>query len=230
MAQQGKKYKNALKLVDRTKNYSLEEAVSVVKKTSYSKFDGTLDVSVNLGVDPKQADQNVRGAVSLPSGTGKKSRIIVFAKGEKALEATKLGADEVGGQELADKILSGWLEFDKVVATPDMMALVGKLGKVLGPRGLMPSPKVGTVTFGVKEILTQLQAGRVEFRVDKGGVVHSVAGKTNMSDEDLCKNVHAIMEAIMKAKPSSSKGIYLKKVSLSATMGPGVHMNMSAWR
>ena len=221
----GKKYKEAAALVDRAKRYSLEEAVGLAKKTAKVKFDETVDLAVNLGVDPKQADQMVRGTVVLPHGTGKKVRILVFAKGEKEKEARDAGADHVGAEDLADKIQKGWTEFDTVVATPDIMALVGKLGKVLGPRGLMPNPKTGTVTFDVAKAVKDIRAGKVEYRVDKAGIVHVSVGKASFEENKLLENAKSVLESILKAKPSSSKGKYLKAAAMSTTMGPGIKMD-----
>ena len=221
----GKKYKEAAALVDRAKRYSLEEAVGLAKKTAKVKFDETVDLAVNLGVDPKQADQMVRGTVVLPHGTGKKVRVLVFAKGEKEKEARDAGADHVGAEDLADKIQKGWTEFDTVVATPDIMALVGKLGKVLGPRGLMPNPKTGTVTFDVGKAVKDIRAGKVEYRVDKAGIVHVSVGKASFEENKLLENAKSVLESILKAKPSSSKGKYLKAAAMSTTMGPGIKMD-----
>jgi len=230
MGKLGKKYKVACESVDSTKLYTLKDGVGLVQKTSYSKFVGAVDLAINLGVDPKQADQNVRGATVLPHGIGKTVRIIVFAKGQKAIEAKELGVEFVGGDELAEKINGGWLEFDQVIATPDMLAVVGKLGKVLGPRGLMPNPKMGTVTFEVKTAIQELKAGRAEFRVEKAGIIHTVVGRANMSLEHLAANTEAVIEAVLKAKPASAKGTYLKKITLSATMGPGIKIDPTPYR
>jgi large subunit ribosomal protein L1 len=222
----GKKFKAAAALVDRKKLYSVEEAVGLAKKTARTKFDETVDLAVNLGVDPKQADQMVRGTVVLPHGTGKKVTVLVFAKGEKEKEAKDAGADYVGAEDLADKIQKeGWTDFDTVVATPDIMALVGKLGKVLGPRGLMPNPKTGTVTFDVAKAIKDIRAGKVEYRVEKAGIVHVPVGKASFDEQKLIDNAKAVLESILKAKPSSSKGKYLKAVTVSTTMGPGIKMD-----
>lgn len=221
----GKKYKEAAALVDRTKQYSIEEAVSLAKKTSKVKFDETVDLAVNLGVDSKQADQMVRGTVILPHGTGKKVRVLVFAKGEKEKEARDAGADYVGAEDLADKIQKGWTDFDTVVATPDIMGLVGKLGKVLGPRGLMPNPKTGTVTFDIAKAIKDIRAGKVEYRVEKAGIVHVPVGKASFDENKLAANAKAVLESILKAKPSTSKGKYLKAAHISTTMGPGIKMD-----
>jgi len=222
----GKKFKAAAALVDRKKLYSVEEAVGLAKKTARTKFDETVDLAVNLGVDPKQADQMVRGTVVLPHGTGKKVKVLVFAKGEKEKEAKDAGADYVGAEDLADKIQKeGWTDFDTVVATPDIMALVGKLGKVLGPRGLMPNPKTGTVTFDVAKAIKDIRAGKVEYRVEKAGIVHVPVGKASFEEQNLVDNAKAVLESILKAKPSSSKGKYVKAVTVSTTMGPGIKMD-----
>jgi large subunit ribosomal protein L1 len=227
MAKSGKKMKAALEKVDREKTYEPTEAVKLAKETAPAKFDETVDIAVRLGVDPRKADQNIRGSVVLPKGTGKKFRVLVFAKGEKEAEAKKAGAEFVGGEDLVKKIQGGWLEFDRVVATPDMMGQVGKLGKVLGPRGMMPNPKTGSVTFDVKAAIEEIQAGKVEFRVDKSGIVHATLGRVSFSVEDLAENFDALMTTLMKLKPASSKGHYVKGVSLSSTMGPGVKVAYS---
>jgi len=230
MAKRGKKYRQVLAKVEPTKLYPLEEALKLVKETSYTKFEGSVDVAINLGVDPRHADQNVRGATPLPHGLGKTVRIIVFAKGQKAIEAREAGVEEVGGEDLAEKISGGWLEFDQVIATPDMMAVVGKLGRVLGPRGLMPNPKLGTVTFEVVNAIKELKAGRAEFRVDKAGIVHTLVGKVGMDGEKLKANIETVIDALVKAKPSTSKGTYLQKIAVSATMGPGVKVDPAPFR
>ena len=227
MAKSGKKMKAALEKVDREKTYEPTEAVKLAKETSPAKFDETVDIAVRLGVDPRKADQNIRGSVVLPKGTGKKFRVLVFAKGEKEAEAKKAGAEFVGGEDLVKKIQGGWLDFDRVVATPDMMGQVGKLGKVLGPRGMMPNPKTGSVTFDVKAAIEEIQAGKVEFRVDKSGIVHATLGRVSFSVEDLAENFDALMTTLVKLKPASSKGHYVKGVSLSSTMGPGVKVAYS---
>ena len=214
--------KAALGKVDPKVRYELKDALALVKEISFAKFDESLDVAVNLGVDPRKADQNIRGSVVLPKGTGKKFRVLVFAKGEKEIEAKDAGADFVGGEDMVKKIQGGWLEFDRVVATPDMMGQVGKLGKVLGPRGMMPNPKTGTVTFDVKKAIEEIQAGKVDFRVDKGGIIHATLGKVGFSVEDLIENYHALIGTLLKMKPASSKGHYVKGVSVSTTMGAGV--------
>jgi large subunit ribosomal protein L1 len=230
MAKRGKKYRAMAAQVDRTKLYSLADAVGLVKKTTYTKFDSTVDLVINLGVDPRHADQNVRGATPLPHGSGKTVRIVVFAKGEKAVEATKENVEFVGGDDLAEKITGGWMDFDQVIATPDMMAVVGKLGKVLGPRGLMPNPKVGTVTFDVVKAVRELKAGRAEFRVDKAGIVHAPVGRVSMDANNIQENIKAVIDALGRAKPASAKGTYFKKICVSATMGPGIKVDASPFR
>ncbi len=219
--------KAALEKVDREKTYEPTEAVKLAKETAPAKFDETVDIAVRLGVDPRKADQNIRGSLVLPKGTGKKFRVLVFAKGEKEAEAKEAGAEFVGGEDLVKKIQGGWLDFDRVVATPDMMGQVGKLGKVLGPRGMMPNPKTGSVTFDVKAAIEEIQAGKVEFRVDKSGIVHATLGRVSFSVEDLAENFDALMTTLVKLKPASSKGHYVKGVSLSSTMGPGVKVAYS---
>lgn len=230
MAKRGKKYREAFAKIDRETDYSLSEACKLVKETSYSKMDASVDLAVNLGVDPRHADQNIRGATPLPHGLGKKVRIVVFAKGDKAVEASDLNVEFVGADDLAKKITDGWLDFDHVIATPDMMGVVGRLGKVLGPRGLMPNPKLGTVTFDVAKAVGELRAGRAEYRVDKAGIVHTSVGRVGFSENQLADNVTTVMEALLKAKPSTAKGTYLKKVSLSATMGPGVRIDPAPFK
>ena len=227
MAKKGKKYLEALKLVDRTKTYDIAEAVELVKKTATAKFDETVEVAYRLGVDPKKADQQIRGAFVLPHGTGKTQKVLVFAKGEKAKEAEAAGADYVGDADYINKINQGWFDFDVVVATPDMMAEVGKLGRVLGPKGLMPNPKTGTVTFEVEKAVKDIKAGKVEYRVDKAGNVHVPIGKVSFDNEKLIENFEAITETIIKAKPQASKGTYMKNVAISSTMGPGIRVDVS---
>jgi len=222
-----KKMEAAMAKVDRTKEYSLEDAISLIKETSQRKFDETIDLAFNLGIDPKKSDQMVRGSVLLPAGTGKKVRVLVFAKGEKEKEALEAGADYVGGEELIEKIKNGWFEFDKAVATPDMMGAVGKIGKILGPRGLMPNPKLGTVTFDVAKAVQELKAGKVEFKAEKAGIVHVPVGKVSFEKDALIKNIRAVADSIQKAKPATSKGTYIKKVSISSTMGPGIKLDVS---
>ena len=222
----GKKYSEAAKLVDRSVAYEPAEAISVVKKTASAKFDETVEAHIRTGCDGRHADQQVRGAVVLPNGTGKTVRVLVFAKGTKLDEAQAAGADYVGGEELIPKIQNdGWFDFDVVVATPDMMGVVGRLGKVLGPKGLMPNPKAGTVTMDVTKAVNDIKAGKIEYRLDKSNIIHVPVGKASFSEEQLKQNFDAIMEAIQKAKPSSLKGQYLKSISLSSTMGPGVKVN-----
>ncbi|MFW7377933.1 MAG: 50S ribosomal protein L1 [Oligoflexus sp.] len=230
MAKRGKKYREALAKVDRDKLYDLAEACKIVKGTSYSKMDASVDLAVNLGLDPRHADQNIRGAVPLPHGLGKKVRIVVFAKGEKAAEASNLNVEFVGADDLAQKISDGWLDFEHVIATPDMMGVVGRLGKVLGPRGLMPNPKLGTVTFEVAKAVNELRAGRAEYRVDKAGIVHTSVGRASFAEEQLADNVRSVLDALLKAKPSTAKGTYLKKMCLSATMGPGVRIDPAPFK
>lgn len=226
----GKKYNAAFAKVDVSKAYSLEDAVKLVPETVTAKFDETVDLAVRLGVDTKQSDQMVRGAVVLPNGTGKKIRVLVFAKGEKEKEARDAGADFVGGEDLMEKVSKGWLDFDTIVATPDIMGAVGKLGKVLGPKGLMPNPKLGTVTFDVARAVKDAKAGKVEFKVDKGGNIHVPIGKASFGAQKLKENLTALLENIVKAKPSTSKGTYLKNISISTTMGPGVRIDAAGVR
>jgi len=222
----GKKYQESLKLIDRTTLYSPKEAIELVEKTAKANFDETVQLSVRLGVDPRHADQQVRGTIVLPHGTGKTKKILVFAKGEKAKEAENAGADYVGAEEYVDKIQNeGWFDFDVVVATPDMMGLVGRLGRILGPKGLMPNPKSGTVTFDVEKAVKEIKAGKVEYRVDKTAIINVPIGKVSFGAEKLLENFYAIMEAIIKAKPAAAKGKYLKSVVLSSTMGPGIKVN-----
>ncbi len=226
----GKKYKSSAEKYSREKLYDLSEAAKVLKEISYSKFDGTVNLAVNLGVDPRQADQNVRGATVLPNGLGKSVRIVVFAKGENASIASQAGVEAVGADDLAVRISGGWLDFDQVVATPDMMGVVGRLGKVLGPRGLMPNPKLGTVTADVGKAISELKAGKAEYRVDKAGIVHAPVGKVSFESEKIAENVRAVMDALIRLKPQTSKGTYIKKVSLSATMSPGIKIDPSPYR
>ncbi len=228
MANSGKKYRAALEKIDRNKKYTVEETFKLLKETSGlrgTKFDQTVDVAINLGVDPKHADQMVRGAVVLPHGTGKSKKVIVFAKGDRAKEAEAAGADVVGAEDLAKRIEEGFVDFEATVATPDLMGLVGKLGKVLGPRGLMPNPKVGTVTTDVARAVREIKGGKVEFRVEKAGIVHCPVGKASFEAEKLKVNFMALMETIYKAKPSTSKGIYVQNVTVSTTMGPGIKVD-----
>ena len=219
----GKKYVEAAKLIDRSKVYEAEEAVALVKKSATAKFDETVELHIRTGCDSRHADQQIRGAVVLPAGTGKDVRVLVFAKGAKADEAAAAGADFVGGEELIPKIQKeGWLDFDVVVATPDMMSVVGRLGKVLGPKGLMPNPKAGTVTMDVTKAIADIKAGKVEYRLDKANIIHVTLGKVSFTEEQLMQNFNALMDAIVKAKPSALKGQYLKSISIATTMGPGV--------
>jgi len=225
MAKKGKKYSEARSKVDRDKRYELKEGVELLLKTAYAKFDEGVDLAIRLGVDPKKSDQMVRGTAVLPHGTGKKVRVLVFAKGQKEKEASDAGADIVGGEDLIEKISKGWLEFDKAIATPDMMGLVSKLGKILGPRGLMPNPKVGTVTFDLEKAIKEIKAGKVEFKVEKAGIVHVPVGKVSFGFDRLSENIKTILEVILRAKPPTSKGIYLRSIGLSTTMGPGVKID-----
>ena len=222
----GKNFKEAKAKVDRTRDYSLDDALSLIKEMSSVKFDETVDVSVRLGVDPRKADQMVRGAVVLPNGLGKDVRVAVFAKGEKAQEATTAGADFVGADDLVEKIQGGWFDFDTAIATPDMMGTVGKIGRLLGPRSLMPNPKVGTVTFDVARAVEEAKSGKVEYRVEKAGIIHAPVGKVSFDVENLRGNLLALMDALVKAKPSTAKGTYLLKVSISSTMGPGLTLDI----
>ncbi|MEK3856737.1 50S ribosomal protein L1 [Cytobacillus sp. FSL H8-0458] len=228
MAKKGKKYAEAVKLVDSSKAYPIAEAIELTKKTNFAKFDATVEVAFRLGVDPKKADQQIRGAVVLPNGTGKTQRVLVFAKGEKAKEAEAVGADFVGDSEYINKISQGWFDFDVIVATPDMMGEVGKLGRVLGPKGLMPNPKTGTVTFDVQKAVNEIKAGKVEYRVDKAGNIHVPIGKVSFEDEKLVENFNTIFDTMMKVKPAAAKGTYMKNVSVTSTMGPGVKVDPSS--
>ena len=222
----GKKYSDSLKLIDRTKQYDPEEAIELVKQTAKAKFDETIEISVRLGVDPRHADQQVRGAVVLPHGTGKKVRVLVFAKGDKAKEAQEAGADYVGDEDLVKKIQTeNWFDFDVCVATPDMMGVVGRIARVLGPKGLMPNPKSGTVTMDVTKAIHEIKAGKVEYRVDKTSIVHVPVGKVSFGVDKLEENLNTLMDAIIKAKPAAAKGTYIKSLVVSTTMGPGVKFN-----
>lgn len=223
----GKKWNASREKVDKTKEYSISEAIEFLKANSTTKFDQTFEVAVNLGIDARKSEQNVRGTVVLPHGTGKTSRVLVFAQGDKEKEAKDAGAEFVGGDDLATKILGGWLEFDAVVATPDMMKVVGKLGKVLGTRGLMPNPKTGTVTMDVVKVIKELKRGKIDFRIEKAGIVHAVLGKLSFDVKQLQENLQAFIEAVVKAKPTTAKGLYLKKVTLTSTMGQGLKINVS---
>lgn len=224
----GKFQKEAKAKVDRSLSYPVEEALALVKEAAYAKFDETVEIAVRLGVDPRKADQMVRGAVVLPNGLGKTVRVLVFAKGEKALEAKEAGADHVGGDDLVEKIQGGWFDFDTAIATPDMMGVVGKIGRLLGPRGLMPNPKVGTVTFEVGKAVEEAKSGKVAYRVEKAGIVHAPVGKVSFEAGKLQENLVTLVDALVKAKPSSAKGTYLKKVTVSSTMGPGVNIDVPA--
>ncbi|HOU52597.1 MAG TPA: 50S ribosomal protein L1 [Myxococcota bacterium] len=221
----GKKYKAALSQVDRERRYPVDEACALVGKTGYASFDESVDIAVRLNVNPKHADQMVRGACVLPAGTGKVTRVLVFAKGDKEKEAREAGADYVGAEDLAEKIKEGWFEFDKAIATPDMMGLVGKLGKLLGTRGLMPNPKVGTVTMEVGRAVREAKAGKVEFRVDKNGIIHTTLGRKSFEAGKIRENFLALMETLIKLKPSTVKGTYVKSITLSTTMGPGIRVD-----
>ncbi|MFZ0076226.1 50S ribosomal protein L1 [Exiguobacterium sp. RIT452] len=221
----GKKYKEAAKLIDRTVSYELAEAVDLTKKSATAKFDETIELAVRLGVDPKKADQQIRGAVVLPHGTGKTQKVLVFAKGEKLKEAEAAGADFAGDSEYITKIQQGWFDFDVIVATPDMMGEVGKLGRVLGPKGLMPNPKTGTVTFDVTKAINDIKAGKVEYRVDKSGNIHVPVGKKSFDDTKLVENINTVIETLVKVKPATAKGIYLKNIAIASTMGPGVKVS-----
>ena len=225
MAKKGKKYLEMKKAIDRNKLYDPKEAIELLKKISRANFDQTVEVAVRLGVDPRHADQQVRGTVILPHGTGKTKRVLVFAKGEKAKEAQEAGADYVGAEELIEDIQKGWLEFDVAVATPDMMGAVGKLGRILGPKGLMPNPKAGTVTPEPGKAVQEIKAGKVEFRVDKAGIVHSAIGKLSFPAENLLENFYMLMDALQKAKPASAKGVYMRSVVLSSTFSPGIKIS-----
>ena len=226
MAKRGKKYQESLKLVDRSKFYEVDEALELIGKTSKASFDETIELAVRLGVDPRHADQQVRGTVVLPNGTGKTNRVLVLAKGDKIKEAEAAGADYVGGEEYVEKIQKeNWFEFDTVVATPDMMGVVGKIGRILGPKGLMPNPKSGTVTFELEKAINDIKAGKVEYRVDKAAIINVPIGKVSFGPEKLSENFKVLVQAIIKARPAAAKGKYLKSVTLSTTMGPGIKLN-----
>ncbi|MDV7751856.1 50S ribosomal protein L1 [Enterococcus casseliflavus] len=229
MAKKSKKMQEALKKVDATKAYSVEEAVALAKETNIAKFDATVEVAYKLNVDPKKADQQIRGAVVLPNGTGKTQTVLVFAKGDKAKEAEAAGADFVGDDDMVQKIQGGWFDFDVVVATPDMMATVGKLGRVLGPKGLMPNPKTGTVTMDVTKAINEVKAGKVTYRVDKAGNIHVPIGKVSFEDDKLIENFKTIHETLLKAKPSAAKGQYMKNISVTTTFGPGIHVEQASF-
>ncbi|PPA68591.1 50S ribosomal protein L1 [Jeotgalibacillus proteolyticus] len=228
MAKKGKKYVEAAKLVDRTTNYGVTEAIELAKKTSVVNFDATVEVAFRLGIDTRKNDQQIRGAVVLPNGTGKTQSVLVFAKGEKAKEAEAAGADFVGEGDLVQKIQGGWFDFDVIVATPDMMGEVGKLGRVLGPKGLMPNPKTGTVTFDVDKAVKEIKAGKVEYRAEKAGIIHVPIGKVSFETEKLVENFNTIFDTVQKAKPASSKGTYMKSVAVTSTMGPGIKIDASS--
>ncbi len=222
-----KKLAESWKKVDKARYYTLDEAMALAKECVYAKFDESVDLAVNLGVDPKRSDQMVRGSVSLPNGTGKTERVLAFAKGEKVAEAEAAGADYVGGDDMVAKIQGGWMDFERVVATPDMMGAVGKLGKILGPRGLMPNPKVGTVTIDIGRAVKEIKAGKVEYRVEKAGIIHVSVGKSSFDSPKLVENSVAVLDALTKAKPSTSKGKYMKKITVSTTMGPGIKVDVN---
>jgi large subunit ribosomal protein L1 len=225
MAKQGKRVVDAQKTIDAEKLYGLDEAVGIIKSNAKAKFDETVEMSINLGVDPRHADQQVRGMVALPNGTGKTVRVAVFARGEKADEATAAGADVVGAEELAEIVQGGTIDFDLAIATPDMMPVVGRLGRVLGPRGMMPNPKLGTVTMDVKGAVEGAKGGQVQYRVEKAGIIHAGVGKASFSEDQIVGNIRALFDAVVRAKPTGSKGMYIKKVSLTSTMGPGVRID-----
>jgi large subunit ribosomal protein L1 len=225
MGRHSKRYRAAAEAIDRSRLYALPEAVDLLKAGGATRFDESVDLAINLGVDPKHADQMVRGAIVLPHGTGKQARILVFAKGEKEKEAREAGADHVGGEDLAKKIQEGWLDFERVIATPDMMGVVGRLGKILGPRGLMPNPKLGTVTMDVGKAVREQKQGKVEYRVDKTGIIHAAVGRASFEARQIVENASALIDAVVRAKPAASKGIYLKKLSISTTMGPGIPLD-----
>jgi len=227
MPAHGKKYDDARKLIDRTQLYDPTQAMDLLKKTATAKFDETVEVAVRLGVDPRHADQMVRGAVVLPHGTGKEAKVLVFAKGDKAKEAQEAGADFVGAEDVIEQIQGGWAGFDVAVATPDMMSLVGRLGRILGPKGLMPNPRTGTVTFDVGPAVREIKAGKIEYRVEKAGIVHAPVGKASFSAEKLQENFYALMDALIRAKPAGAKGTYIRSVVVSSTMGPGIKISPS---
>ena len=228
MADRGKKYQQAAALVERGRNYEPAQAMELLKQSSYVGFDASAEAHIRLGVDPRHADQMVRGTVVLPHGTGKRVRVIVFAQAEKAQEALRAGADEVGGEDLAKRIEAGWLEFDVALATPDMMGIVGRLGRILGRRGLMPNPKSGTITFDVERAIREVKAGRVEFKVDKGGIIHVPFGKTSFAPEQLGENLAVLVDAVNRARPSAAKGQYFRSLTVAATMGPGIRVDVPA--
>ncbi|MEW6183114.1 MAG: 50S ribosomal protein L1 [Bacillota bacterium] len=227
MPKSGKKYTDALKKVDRTVLYGAPEAMELVKQTATAKFDETVEAAIRLGVDPRHADQQVRGAVVLPHGTGKTRRVVVFARGEKVKEAEAAGADVVGAEDLIARVQGGWFDFDVAIATPDVMGMVGKVGRILGPRGLMPNPKTGTVTFDIARAVAEVKAGKIEYRVDKAGIIHAPIGKVSFEADKLVENLRVLVEALVRAKPAAAKGQYLKGATVSSTMGPGVKVNLS---
>jgi large subunit ribosomal protein L1 len=228
MAKSGKRVRNAREAIDRDKLYELDEAIKLLKETATAKFDETVDIAMNLGVDPRHADQMVRGVCNLPNGSGRSVRVAVFAKGDKADEARNAGADVVGADDLAEQVQAGKFDFDRVIATPDMMPVVGRLGKILGPRGLMPNPKVGTVTADVTEAVKAAKGGAVEFRVEKAGIVHAGVGKASFSEEQLVQNIKAFVDSVVKAKPSGAKGTFLRRVAVTSTMGPGIKVDVAS--
>jgi len=230
MSEKGKKYRGALDKVDRNQRYALEDSLRLAKETARAKFDETVEMAIRLGVDPRQADQNIRGTVTLPHGMGKSVRVLAFAKGDKEKEAQEAGADVVGSDELIKKISEGWLEFDKAVATPDMMGAVGRIGKILGPRGLMPNPKTGTVAMDIGKAVKEIKAGKLEFRVDKAGIIHVPVGKASFGPEQLIDNAKAVLGSIIRAKPASAKGNYIKGVTVATTMGPGIKIDLAQIR
>ena len=225
MAKRGKNYRKVAEEIDKSKMYNLDEGVELALKGDYSKFDESVDIAIRLGVDPRHADQMVRSSVVLPNGTGKEIRVLVFAKGEKEKEALDAGADYAGGDEFVEKIKGGWLEFDRTIATPDMMATVGKIGRILGPRNLMPNAKLGTVTFDIERVVKEVKSGKVDFKVDKAGIIHAMLGKASFGSQKVKENVLAFLDKIIQLKPSTSKGVYMKSISLSTTMGPGVKLD-----
>jgi large subunit ribosomal protein L1 len=225
MAKRGKNYRKVAEEIDKSKMYNLDEGIELALKGDYSKFDESVDIAIRLGVDPRHADQMVRSSVVLPNGTGKEIRVLVFAKGEKEKEALDAGADYAGGDEFVEKIKGGWLEFDRTIATPDMMATVGKIGRILGPRNLMPNAKLGTVTFDIERVVKEVKSGKVDFKVDKAGIIHAMLGKSSFGFQKVKENVLAFLDKIIQLKPSTSKGVYLKSISLSTTMGPGVKLD-----
>lgn len=226
MANRGKKYEDAAKKVDRDRLYAPDEALALLREVSYVKFDPTVEIHIRTGLDPRHAEQMVRGSVVLPAGTGKQVRVLAFAQGDKAREAQDAGADYVGGEDLAKRIQEGWLDFDVAVATPDMMGMVGRLGRVLGPRGLMPNPRTGTVAMEIGRVIREVRAGRVEFRVDKTGVIHGPVGKLSFNDQQLLENLGAFLDSIVRAKPATMKGQYLRSISIAATMSPGIRLDL----